>query len=221
MSLTYPRVSYPFEFLWNQTKFNGIHKSRMGRKTKQKSKCTRCVLTLYFIIVICICLVLCVVFSLIFPCYNVMIRRGYILAQYCAGIQINNAIFHSPLDVCVRIVLLLPVGCFISNIINKSGKLNVKQFYSPLSPHSTKNKTCNCTSYISIIQLYVLSRKLLLFSSLPNEIELHPQDSCQVMTACVTNSSCSTCVFQIKESRTNCFVITFPWEEFECFASEN
>jgi len=83
-----------------------------------------------------------------------MIRRGYILAYYCAGIQINNAIFHSPLGVCVRTVLLLPVGCFISDIINKSGKLNVKQFYSPFPPHSTKNKTCNCTSYISIIKLY-------------------------------------------------------------------
>lgn len=28
MSLTYPWVSYPFEFFRNRTKFNGIHKSR-------------------------------------------------------------------------------------------------------------------------------------------------------------------------------------------------
>lgn len=34
-------------------------------------------------------------------------------------------------------------------------------------------------------------------------------------SARVTNSSCSTCVFRIKVSQTNCFVITFPREEFE------
>lgn len=32
MSLTYPWVSYPFEFLRNRTQFNGIHKSRMERR---------------------------------------------------------------------------------------------------------------------------------------------------------------------------------------------
>lgn len=76
-----------------------------------------------------------------------------------------------------------------------------------------------CT--LGLYMYMFLSGKLLLFCPPSNEIELHPQDSYQVMTARVTNSSCSTCVFRIKASRTNCFVITFPCEEFEWFALEN
>lgn len=135
----------------------------------------------------------------------------YIVYCYSTGIwyiTINYAIIHSPRTV------------FIHNIISRI--FYIWQYYNIYIFRHTQ-RWIWCISYLILyINIeYGCMGTFLLFSPLPSKIELHPQDSCQVMTACVTNSSCSTCVFRIKESRTNCFVITFPWEEFECFALEN